>query len=154
MGVGYNPKIVTDGLVLCLDAANKRSYPGSGTTWIDKVGGNDGTLTNGPTFGGGNGGVIEFDGTNQYAAIPHDNIFNFGVGDFSVVTNIYWKYSFSTDKCIVEFRGSNPNSSSSWVWFINSQNKMQVWRPTLATQSSTTLNVNNWYNLTIVRCIC
>lgn len=36
MGVGYNPRIVTDGLVLCLDAANKRSYPGSGTTWIDR----------------------------------------------------------------------------------------------------------------------
>ena len=38
MGVNYNPKIVTDGLVLCLDAANKRSYPGSGSTWNDLSG--------------------------------------------------------------------------------------------------------------------
>jgi hypothetical protein len=35
MSVAYNPKIVTDGLVLCLDAANPKSYPGSGTTWFD-----------------------------------------------------------------------------------------------------------------------
>ena len=47
MGVDYNPKIVTNGLVLCLDAANVKSYPGSGTTWIDLSGnGNNGTLTN------------------------------------------------------------------------------------------------------------
>jgi hypothetical protein len=65
MGVGYNPRIVTDGLVLCLDAANKRSYPGSGTTWIDKVGGNNGTLINGPTFSSDNGGSVVFDGTND-----------------------------------------------------------------------------------------
>jgi hypothetical protein len=151
MSLSHSPKVVTDGLVLYLDAANQRSYPKSGTTWSDLKGSNNGTLTNGPTFNGVNGGVIEFDGTNQYAAVPHDNIFNFGTNDFSIMTNIYWKYSSSTDKCIVEFRGSNSNSLSSWVWFINSQNKMQVWKPNLATQSSTVLSVNNWYNLTIIR---
>jgi hypothetical protein len=35
MGVGYNPKISTNGLVLCLDAGNTKSYPGTGTTWFD-----------------------------------------------------------------------------------------------------------------------
>ena len=74
MGVGYNPRIVTDGLVLCLDAANKRSYPGSGTTWIDKVGGNNGTLTNGPTFSSDNGGSLVFDGTNDY--VTFGNVLN------------------------------------------------------------------------------
>jgi hypothetical protein len=38
MAKHHNPRIVTDGLVLCLDAANKRSYPGSGTTWFDLSG--------------------------------------------------------------------------------------------------------------------
>lgn len=33
MRVAYNPPIVTNGLVLCLDAGNVKSYPGSGTTW-------------------------------------------------------------------------------------------------------------------------
>ena len=30
-----NGRIVTDGLVLNLNAADPNSYPGSGTTWID-----------------------------------------------------------------------------------------------------------------------
>ena len=38
MGINYSPKIVTDGLVLYLDAANPKSYPGSGTTWYDLSG--------------------------------------------------------------------------------------------------------------------
>lgn len=63
-------KIITDGLVLHLDAAQLRSYPGSGTTWTDLSGnGNNGTLTNGPTFNSANGGSIVFDGTNDYVVI-------------------------------------------------------------------------------------
>ena len=69
MGISYNNSIVTSGLVLCLDAANPRSYPGSGTSWLD-ISGNDkyGTLNNGPTFSSDNAGVINFDGTNDSCA--------------------------------------------------------------------------------------
>jgi hypothetical protein len=67
MGISYNPRTITDGLVLCLDAANPKSYPGSGTTWTDLSGrGNNGTLTNGPTYSSSNGGSIVFDGINDY----------------------------------------------------------------------------------------
>ena len=66
MGLAHSPRIVTDGLVLCVDAASKRSYPGTGTTWTDLKGGNNGTLTNGPTFSSANGGSVVFDGTNDY----------------------------------------------------------------------------------------
>jgi hypothetical protein len=70
MGGRYSPNIVTSGLVLCLDAANVRSYPGSGTTWNDLSGnGNHGTLTNGPTFDSENGGSIVFDGVNDYVVV-------------------------------------------------------------------------------------
>ena len=69
MGTSYNPRIVTDGLVFCVDAANKRSYPGAGTTWTDLTANkNNGTLTNGPTFDSANAGSIVFDGTNDYVA--------------------------------------------------------------------------------------
>jgi hypothetical protein len=66
MAFNYSPKIVTDGLVFAVDAANKKSYPGSGTTWSDLAGSNNGTLTNGPTFDSGNGGSIDFDGSDDY----------------------------------------------------------------------------------------
>ena len=69
MGTGYNPSIVIDGLVFCVDAANQRSYPKSGTTWSDLAGSNNGTLTNGPTFDAGNGGSIVFDGSNDYITL-------------------------------------------------------------------------------------
>ena len=61
--------IVTDGLVLCLDAANKRSYPGTGTTWIDLEGGQNGVLTNmdDSNFDTDNGGCLSFDGADEYA---------------------------------------------------------------------------------------
>ena len=66
MAFNYSPKIITDGLVFAVDAANKKSYPGSGTTWSDLAGSNDGTLTNGPTYDSGNGGSIVLDGSNDY----------------------------------------------------------------------------------------
>ena len=72
MATNYNPKIVTDGLVLCLDAANTKSYSGSGTTWTDISGkSNNGTLTNGPTFDSGNKGSFGFDGSNDYVSISN-----------------------------------------------------------------------------------
>jgi hypothetical protein len=67
MSVKGGPNTVTSGLVLELDAGNIKSYPTTGTTWFDKSGyGNNGTLTNGPTFNNANGGSIVFDGVDDY----------------------------------------------------------------------------------------
>jgi hypothetical protein len=69
MAYANGPKIVTDGLVLCLDAANRKSYPGSGTTWYDLSGnaydGTFGASTAAPTFTSANGGALNFDGSND-----------------------------------------------------------------------------------------
>ena len=72
MAFNFSPKIVTNGLVLYLDAANTRSYSGSGTAWNDlTVNGNNGVLTNGPTFNSSNGGSIVFDGSNDFVLCPN-----------------------------------------------------------------------------------
>jgi hypothetical protein len=64
----YGPKIVRDGLILYLDAADKTSYPGSGTAWYDVSGNNGtGTLINGTSFSSNS---IVFDGSNDYVNIP------------------------------------------------------------------------------------
>jgi len=66
MAVAYNPGIVTEGLILCLDAANRNSYPSTGTAWTDISNtGNNGILKNGPTYSTLNGGNINFDGTDD-----------------------------------------------------------------------------------------
>jgi hypothetical protein len=79
-------KIVTNGLVLALDAADKNSYPGSGTTWRDMAGNsNNGTLINGPTFNSANGGAIVFDGTNDRVDLP-----DIGVTELSAFSISCW----------------------------------------------------------------
>jgi len=67
MALAHSPSIITQNLVLCLDAANTKSYPGSGTTWTDLSGsGNNGTLVNGVGYSGSNLGSLSFDGVNDY----------------------------------------------------------------------------------------
>lgn len=76
MAINYSPTIVRDGLVMYLDAANVKSYPGTGTTWTDLSGNsNNGTLINGATFSASNNGVIEFDGVDDYADFQSPNTF-------------------------------------------------------------------------------
>jgi hypothetical protein len=91
MAVAYNPKIVSNGLVLCLDAANRKSYPGSGTTWSDVSGNPRNATIN---------GTVSF--TNNYFSISSDSTYismsNSGLvprtNDF---TYSCWVYFNSTD---------------------------------------------------------
>jgi len=99
MGAYSGPELVDDGLVLALDAANTRSYGGSGTTWTDvSYRGNNGTLTNGPVFTQepklepfGGAGAVSFDGTGDYLDIGSSTDFAFGTGDFTIEVWVYLK---------------------------------------------------------------
>ena len=74
MGLSHSPSIVTNGLVLALDAANPKSYPGTGTTWFDLSGNNQHlTLYNSPTFSSGSMGELLFSGSNDYARIRNSS---------------------------------------------------------------------------------
>ena len=82
--------ITTTGLVLNLDAGNAASYPGTGITWTDLSGsGNNATLTNGPTYSSANGGVIVFDGIDDYAIVNDAASIQFGTGDFTLEMFVY-----------------------------------------------------------------
>lgn len=85
MAFSFSPKIVTNGLVLYLDAANRNSYVSGSTTWNDiSRSGNNGTLTNGPTFNSANGGSIVFDGIDDNVTLPH--VFNISSGGLTFNT--------------------------------------------------------------------
>ena len=96
MVVYGGPEITTSGLVLHLDAGNSKSYPGTGTTWTDLSGnGNNGTLTNGPTFSSNNKGYITFDGTNDFANCGDQSLFKISTSlsleaFFYVSTYVNW----------------------------------------------------------------
>lgn len=88
MGVNYNPKIVTDGLQLYLDAANSKSYPGTGTTWHDlsSLGGNA-IAYNSPTYN--INGYFNSDGTNDYFRITRNDL-NGGSFSYGEITCELW----------------------------------------------------------------
>ena len=93
MGLSHSPRIVTDGLVFCVDAGDKMSYPGAGTTWTDlSKNRNNGTLTNGPTFNSANGGSISLDGSNDYISVGSFN--EDSSQDLSVMV---WVYPIALD---------------------------------------------------------
>jgi hypothetical protein len=84
MSSSSGPNIITNSLVLHLDAADRKSYPGSGTVWTDRSGnGINGTLVNGPTFSSGNAGSIVFDGVNDYIDLGN-NILISTLNQFSI----------------------------------------------------------------------
>jgi hypothetical protein len=115
MGLNHSPRIVTDGLVLCLDAANKKSYPGSGTTWNDLSGNNNnGTLTNGPTFNSVNLGSLVFDGVNDYFVTSQN--------DNNAITNgitmSLWT-KFTTRGVLVPLSKGLKTTGHYEIWFNN-----------------------------------
>ena len=66
MALQHHPRIVSNGLLIYVDAANTRSYSGSGITANGLVAGIGGTLVNGVGFTASNNGAFTFDGTNDY----------------------------------------------------------------------------------------
>ena len=152
MAFVHSPKIVTDGLVLALDAGNVKSYPGSGTTWSDKSGyGNDGTLINGPTFDSDNGGSIVFDGSNDYVDCGNASSINIP-NDLSV--NLWIKIGLidATWRGIIAKResggltnyGINFNSSpNAFQWYFNFWSGFKV----LSVPLNTNFTTGIWYNI-------
>jgi len=152
MGLAHSPKIVTDGLVFCVDAADKKSYSGSGTTWTDRGGnGNNGTLTNGPTFDSANGGSIVFAGDDEYIAT--NNILELGSSNFSIniifkSTGTSWQY-FTSNKA--NFNGpfcrtGMELTSGKLRFYLEEDNQSN-----LVVLSQNAYNDGNWYEVVFVR---
>lgn len=144
MSVNYNPRIVTDGLVVALDAGNSKSYPGSGTTWTNLVdSSNNATLIGSP----------------GYTASP---------GYFDITANTTYPRLSSYD------HGTNDFTYSMWVKFdafdsFDTLFENGSWTDTLLfrVQNTTTINVyaesafrgsftwspstGNWYNIVYTR---
>ena len=147
MAFNYSPKVITNGLVLHLDAANTRSYPGSGTAWNDlSRSGNNGTLVNGPTFSTNNGGNIVFDGVNDYVncGIPSTLDFN-GQKNITVSSWIYPTAATTSDANII---------TKAYQWYLNFNNDRKIRVGFYTTTSAFTffysnsiLTLNQWYNI-------
>ena len=143
--------IVTDSLVLSLDAGNTKSYPGSGTAWTDTVGGNIGTLTNGPTFSSLNGGVIVFDGTDDQIDCGSSDDFAFGTGDFTIE---FWcnPDTLTTDDINAMLAMSSGGiADENWQFRYNSSKVRWIYSSTSNITSSSTVSAGEWTHVVATR---
>lgn len=115
MAVHAGPDVITNGLIVNLDAGNSKSYPGSGTTWIDLSGNaRNGSLVNSPTFITDNSGAFTFDGANTYISSTFDLSWN----NTNSVT-IFVTLRPSTLSQWRPFLGKGP---SNWEWQLIQNN--------------------------------
>lgn len=144
MALLHSPRIVTDGLVMALDAANPKSYPGSGTTWTDLSGlGNNGTLTNGPTYNSSNSGFFQFV-TDDFAAIPNNTALDTQTPTVEVwvKTNATTQNGFWFEKGTVNGQYALFQEGGSIKW------RMSIGGITeLPTTTATYMNISNWYQV-------
>lgn len=111
MGTFAGPDIVTDGLVLSLDAASTRSYPGTGLTWSDLSGNNNnfGIDASGLTYNAGGwfdmaGGGMTHSGT---------------ITSSTLCTVVYWIRTTDTSALFL----SGPGESGNYLGAYSAGNK-------------------------------
>lgn len=141
MAIKSGPRSNSNSLVLCLDAANYRSYVGSGTTWNDLSSSNNtSSLVNGPSYNSSNNGYISFDGTNDYISVNS----NANILSKTEYTKIAYFYvtSFSTANNII-----SGGVSGQHAFWLQVSNKLYAghngaWS---TVTGATTLSLNTWY---------
>ena len=118
MAVSYvNKQIVTDGLVLALDAGNHRSYPGSGTTWYDLSGNNKNiTWDSTPSHTSGDAGYFSTSG--KTATGPSSNSFGIDNSSGYTIIMVFQTNTFSSNS-VFKFRSSSATDSSSRGIFLH-----------------------------------
>ena len=138
--------IVTNGLVLFLDANNTNSYPGSGTSWYDLSGnGNTGTLTNGPTFSSVNGGTIVFDGIDDYVNVANASSLNASAQTISV-----WYNATTIPGRLATIIGKHDTAGSNNGYNLWTSNYAQIKVANVGYDSGLAAGVANvWYHLTL-----
>lgn len=157
MGISGGPDTIQDGLVLCLDASDKNSYPGSGTTWTDVSGnGRNASLINSPTFSSSGNGSISTDATNTY--IDAGTILDYTSESFTLSTWVLVN-TFTTNKVdgnqynpVLFSKGGYNNKgyychfAGTYTSFITNQSGANQ-----ITSATMTINTNTWYKLDITR---
>ena len=152
------PNIVRNGLVLYLDAANRKSYRGTGTSWLDLTPNNfTGTLTNfgaQTIFSNTNGGNIILDGSNDFIST------GFTVANLAASSNFTWLMwcylsATSAGPQVQVYFGNFTNYSPNYDWWGAYRNGTTLYIGNYASSTertiSTTIPSAGWYQIGQVR---
>ena len=149
MGLAHSPKIITDNLVLYVDAANTKSYGGSGTTWTDLSGeGNNGAIS-GATHTSGAGGYFDFDGSNDQIVCGSSNDFAFGTGDFTI--EFWCNPDTLSTRCMISISSTGTNATTNWQVRYDSSKVKWVYSGTSNILSSSTVSTGEWTHIVATR---
>lgn len=144
MALHHSPKIVTDGLLVALDAANPKSYPGSGTTWYDLSGnGNHFTFSTTPTIVNG-----VYDNLGTVYAYRNAIAVNSATAGYTLEAFFKLNSSLSTSwQNITQNGNGDPNRHM--MWYNGGSNTFQALfhTPNSYNNLSDTLSINTWYYL-------
>ena len=148
MGYSYGPSIVKDGMVLCLDAGNRKSYAGSGTSWVDVSGNGNNFIISGPDF------VSSAPSHFSFLDNQTDQIYNstpsFFNGLSTITVNVWARFdNISTDSGIISY--ATANSDNDYLLFYDgslSPKRFHLWfAGGSAAFVNYTLSSAVWYNL-------
>lgn len=143
MALSHSPSVITNGIVLYLDAANTKSYPGSGTTWNDISNNkNNGILTNSPTFSSSNNGFFTFNGSTQFV----DSGTNNNLLPTAGLTICSWVKTSVADKFIVDKMDSG--LTAGFAMMGTSLSKFQMRIGAIESSSLSNITTNTWLFLT------
>jgi hypothetical protein len=147
MSVQAGPNGIESGLVLYLDAGNRKSYPGSGNTWNDLSGlNNTGTLTNGPTYVASNN-VILFDGTNDYVSGANSASTDL-TGDMSC--EVWFKLNAVAGDWVRPFGKGDASNRTYGLWYNTTSGGFLYQRygsTSFQAQLSTLPVIGQWYQM-------
>ncbi len=146
--------VITDNLVLNLDAGDSSSYSGSGNTWTDlSSSNNDGTI-NGATYNSGNGGYFDFDGSNDSISFTLSNDFAFGTGDFTI--EAWVRFAAVGDGGTISETRENAvgNPARQGLGFGMRSNRITIWSGvtnTFIIDKTLSLPINAWHHVIVSR---
>ena len=140
----YGPRIVTDGLVCCLDAADRNCYT-SGTTAYDLTGNtNNGTIYNSPSIDI-NTGIISLSSTNDYLAV--NKVIN-------AITIECWFNTPNKNNAPIIYAGGDGYNSGAWQWSLYYYSNALYWRPNAGGGGkiiTDSVSLDTWYHFVMVR---
>jgi hypothetical protein len=176
MSYANGPRIVTDGLVLCLDAGNRKSYIGTGSTWTDIAGNNNCTLYSNPSFNNNNQGYLSFNTSSNAGHYGRGGISNWFTNEFTIEATFYhtssmlWEALWSNnagsswsnndkEAPLLTFNGASTNvwhqiginqagTSVNGVWLDLTANHLNKWVSVWLTRSGTSINIYAIYDNT------
>jgi hypothetical protein len=147
MALSHNPSLVTEGLIIYLDANNTSSYAGTGTTWYDLSGnGRHASLISSPSYEGfGGGKYLSFDGSTNFATIPYTITDN-------LITVSFWYYSkiFSANSFLDALISNYTNGISGFDVRLNSSTTINLAIVIAASESQISIGAitnNTWYHV-------